>query len=186
MKADIGKKLKGFRRKNELTIQNFSEQTGISTALLSQLERNMGNPTLSVLETIAEAMETSVSDLLEVEIKNKDLVVRREERKLVFDGDHQLAMYNLVSDQTANSALEMMLITLKPFSETGERFIRHTEEECVFVLKGELTFVFQDEQEEILLREGDTIRILSRRSHMVKNMTDQESVFLNVKNKIRY
>lgn len=52
----IGEKIAEYRRKNGLTLRDFAKQTNLSTALLSQLERNIGNPTLSILSTLAEAM----------------------------------------------------------------------------------------------------------------------------------
>ena len=45
----IGKKINQFRKEKKLTIKEFSDLSGISTALVSQLERGIGNPTLSVL-----------------------------------------------------------------------------------------------------------------------------------------
>lgn len=52
----IGEKIAEYRRKNGLTLRDFAKQTNLSTALLSQLERNIGNPTLSILSTLAEAI----------------------------------------------------------------------------------------------------------------------------------
>ena len=53
----IGKKINQFRKEKKLTIKEFSDLSGISTALVSQLERGIGNPTLSVLNPHSETNE---------------------------------------------------------------------------------------------------------------------------------
>ena len=49
----IGKKVSAYRRQHNMTIKDFSEISGVSTALLSQIERDIANPSLSVLSAIA-------------------------------------------------------------------------------------------------------------------------------------
>ena len=56
----IGKKISEYRRVNNLTIKEFSELTNLSSALLSQLERGMGNPSLSALQSISSALNMSL------------------------------------------------------------------------------------------------------------------------------
>lgn len=182
--VNIGKKIKGFRIKNELTIQELSDRIGLSTALLSQLERGIGNPTISALDTIATALGTTVSELLAAEIENKDLVVRKNERKIVFDGNNKHIMYSILSDKVVNTSFDVMVIQLEPYAQTDSRFRQHPEEESVLVLEGEMTFEFDNES--ITLYEGDTIRILSNRGHMISNNTDKRCVALNIKSKLRY
>ena len=66
----IGKKIHQFRKEKKLTIKEFSNLSGISTALVSQLERGIGNPTLSVLRQLCATLEISMSSLFFEEIDN--------------------------------------------------------------------------------------------------------------------
>ena len=52
----IGRKINQYRKEKNLTIKEFSELSGISTALVSQLERGIGNPSLSVLRLISRTL----------------------------------------------------------------------------------------------------------------------------------
>lgn len=52
----IGQTVLSYRRKNSMTIREFANYSGISTSLISQIERGEANPSLSVLELIAEAL----------------------------------------------------------------------------------------------------------------------------------
>lgn len=52
MIENIGRKIKTFRNRYGMTIQEMAEQSGVSSSLLSQMERGIGNPTISVLEAV--------------------------------------------------------------------------------------------------------------------------------------
>ena len=82
-RTQIGEKMADYRRKNGLTLREFSQQTNLSTALLSQLERNIGNPTLGILSALAEAMGMTVSELVEQKVENSEMILRREQRKTI-------------------------------------------------------------------------------------------------------
>ena len=184
MCLSFGKKIKEYRSKNKLTIQELSEKTGISTALLSQLERGKGNPTLSVLSTLAETIGVSLSSLLAEEISNEELVVRRSQWRELYNKDSQHVMYSVLSDKVSNSAFDVMMISLKPRACSEEKFMQHVEEESLIVLEGELCVKF--DEEEIELKEGDTIRILSNRKHVLVNRSDKDAVALNIKSNLKY
>lgn len=74
----ISKRLKAYRKDNELSQEQFAERTGISLPLVSELERGIANPTLQTLEKLAEAMGMSVAELLDVRATLNDPVRIRE------------------------------------------------------------------------------------------------------------
>lgn len=49
----IGNKLKEIRNKRNLSLYDVSELTGVSKAMLGQIERGQSNPTISTLWKIA-------------------------------------------------------------------------------------------------------------------------------------
>ena len=53
VESRIGRRIRRYRKDKNLTIRQFSEISGVSTALVSQLERGIGNPSLSVLKLIS-------------------------------------------------------------------------------------------------------------------------------------
>ena len=72
----LGKLIRQYRREKQLSIKDFSALCGISTALVSQLERGIGNPSLSVLRAIAATLGVSLSSLFVGEISNESLIRR--------------------------------------------------------------------------------------------------------------
>lgn len=175
----IGEKISEYRRKNGLTLRDFAKQTNLSTALLSQLERNIGNPTLSILSTLAEAMGISVSELVEQKVENAEMILRKEQRKtIVMYQGH--TMYDVLACDTCHANLELLLMTLEGKSWTSNGYTQHTqEEEVAYVLQGEVTIDL--EEEVFVLGEEDTIRILPGRKHKLYNHTDTEVKVLFVK-----
>lgn len=179
---DIGQKLTEFRRTNNLTIKDVAERTGLSPALLSQLERNIGNPTLSALQAIANALGVTLSSLLEQHVDNESLIMRKErQERMVYSGDEH-TVYNVLTSSPVHSKLELLLMTLKPHGVTHGGFVQHKkEEEIAYVIRGEAVVVF--EKEEFVLLEEDSIRILPGRKHLFRNDSEEEVKVLFVKNK---
>lgn len=175
----IGEKIAEYRRKNGLTLRDFAKQTNLSTALLSQLERNIGNPTLSILSTLAEAMGISVSELVEQKVENAEMILRKEQRKTIVMYQGQ-TMYDVLACDTCHANLELLLMTLEGKSWTSNGYTQHTqEEEVAYVLQGEV--IIDLEGEVFVLGEEDTIRILPGRKHKLYNHTDTEVKVLFVK-----
>ena len=178
----IGEKISEYRRKNGLTLRDFAKQTNLSTALLSQLERSIGNPTLSILSTLAEAMGISVSELVEQKVENAEMILRKEQRKTIVMYQGQ-TMYDVLACDTCHANLELLLMTLEGKSWTSNGYTQHTqEEEVAYVLQGEVTIDLEGEV--FVLGEEDTIRILPGRKHKLYNHTDTEVKVLFVKCRI--
>lgn len=167
----VGEKIAEYRKVHNMTIKDFSMQTGLSCALISQLERDIGNPTLYALTTISEALGISLSTLLEQKIDNEALIQRQDKRNTIFESKDHQTMHDLLSTGNAHSSLEMILMRLEPHNVADGRFKTHKSvEEIGFVLEGEATVGF--EGEEFTLYKGDTIRILPGRLHLFENRTD--------------
>ena len=170
----IGKKINQFRKEKKLTIKEFSDLSGISTALVSQLERGIGNPTLSVLRQVCRTLEISMSSLFFEEIDNASLICRSSERERI---------YNLTPGPL-KSNVGLLLMSLNPHSETNEGFSQHFEEEIAYLVEGNATIVFEDEAFE--LRQGDTVRILPSRKHKLRNDTAKPVQVMFIKSKVNY
>lgn len=82
--SSISKKLRAYRKNNNLTIAQMAEQTQLSTALISQLERDLANPTLSVLQILANTLGISITELLAEDIEEESLVLRASDREKSF------------------------------------------------------------------------------------------------------
>ena len=180
----IGKKIHQFRKGKKLTIKEFSNLSGISTALVSQLERGIGNPTLSVLRQLCATLEISMSSLFFEEIDNASLICRHAERERIHNPNEKNSVYYNLTPGPLKSSVGLLLMTLNAHSETNEGFSQHFEEEIAYLVKGDATIVFEDESFD--LHQGDTVRILPSRKHKLRNDSSFPVQVLFIKSKVNY
>ncbi len=67
LQSTVAKRLEILRKKRELTMSGLAERSGVSKGTLSVLEDGSGNPTISTLWSIADALEVPFSDLINTE-----------------------------------------------------------------------------------------------------------------------
>lgn len=77
LKEKISKNLKSLRSSRGWTLDLASEKTGVSKAMLGQIERGESSPTISVLWKIASGFETSFSAFIEDTIENISTPIHR-------------------------------------------------------------------------------------------------------------
>jgi transcriptional regulator with XRE-family HTH domain len=61
----IGERTRHARKEAGMTLAVLSRASGVSKAMLSQIEQNKANPTVAVLHKIATALNTTVGDLID-------------------------------------------------------------------------------------------------------------------------
>ncbi|MBS1369125.1 MAG: helix-turn-helix transcriptional regulator [Lentisphaeria bacterium] len=184
VESRIGKRIRQYRKEKSLTIRQFADVAGISTALVSQLERGIGNPSLSVLKLICRTLGIPLSALFIEEIDNASLIRRKAEHERIHNPNEKNAVYFNLTPGPLKSNVELLMMVLGPKRETNHGFSQHFEEEIAFLLEGEAYLVF--EEEEFLLQPGDAVRILPSRKHKLRNMSDRRVRVLFIKSKSNY
>ena len=86
----LGGMLKEYRKREKLTLQALSSQTGLSISYLSMLERGLTSPTVENLQIVCRALNITMADLFSKLDAAGSTVVRREERPVIFSGDGYL------------------------------------------------------------------------------------------------
>ncbi len=85
----VGDKLRALRKQNKLTLKELSEKTNLSISFISDIENKRRNPSIDNLKLLANALNVSVSDLLDEKLyapkankfnNNDDEDLRRIER----------------------------------------------------------------------------------------------------------
>lgn len=87
IKLSVGDKLRVLRKQNNLTLKELSEKTNLSISFISDIENKRRNPSIDNLKLLANALNVSVSDLLDEKLYtpkankfNDDDDLRRIER----------------------------------------------------------------------------------------------------------
>ena len=176
---NIGKKILSFRHKNNMAIRDFSKVSNLSPALISQLERGKGNPSLSVLNAIANAMDTTLSELVKEELPNKYIVIKNN---ILYKENKYYKHYNLISDKVYNSSINIHKIEINNYCTYSENiFSDNNSEHILFIENGCVLIKF--ENEEYSLAKGDKIIIFPNIRYELCNQIDNISTIIAIKAK---
>ena len=180
----LSNRLVEYRKSNNMTIKEFSELSGISTALLSQLERGVGNPSLSVLNAISETMNTSLSSLFEEPVILENLVRRSDGLSTIVYPCRDNLEFQLLTTRTATLNINLVRIVFHAHSETSYQPLgKNISDDVIHIEKGSLT-VQTDDGKSILLKKGDTLRIPPDLRYKFKNISVHNVVMIFATNKL--
>jgi transcriptional regulator with XRE-family HTH domain len=166
--AAIGLRIRELRQLRGLTLQALADVSGLSTSMLSLVERGRASPSIGSLIVIASALSVTMSDLLVNGAENEEkIVVRASEARIVETAQHVVRRL-LREDRTRG--VSVAVNEYAPHTGSTEHPISHEGFEYGFVLEGELT-VEVDGSKHVLQR-GDLIAYSSRRRHKIWNHGD--------------
>lgn len=165
----IGTSIRSLRKANKMTLHELADRAELSSGYLSNIERNLSSPTLSILQRICEVFDTSFGDLIERTVQDR-VVIRSMERDKYIKDEQDIQIDDV--DFGINNA-NFLFVEIKPSAETKKEMWTHTYHEVGTVVKGQLTIVFEDE--EIDLFEGDTIHVRPHTRHSFYNKSDEET-----------
>lgn len=63
----LGKTIQRLRKAYNLSLGELSEQSGVAKSIISQIEKNETNPTLSTIWRLSQALDTSIDEVLRSE-----------------------------------------------------------------------------------------------------------------------
>jgi transcriptional regulator with XRE-family HTH domain len=83
----VGHNLRRLRTKRGLSLERLSQLSGVSRAMLGQIELGQSAPTINVLWKIARALEVTFSALISTRTQSGALVMRTDDAKLLTSKD---------------------------------------------------------------------------------------------------
>ncbi|MDP9906200.1 helix-turn-helix domain-containing protein [Arthrobacter bambusae] len=166
-------RIRELRRNRGLTLDQVSKQTGLSVAMLSQVERGQSDPSLESLRRLAEALQVPLFDLFRGEVAEPVAVIRHDERRLV-SSPHLHVTYSQVS--RSGGKVEVLEGTLDPGAASSELPRTHISEECVLVLEGSL--IAEIDGTEYALGAGDSCHFDSTLPHRFLNPHHDKARFI--------
>ena len=93
---DLGRRVKKLRADRNWSLEELASASGVSRSMLSEIERQRANPTLSVTYRIAQAFGLSLQDLIESANSASTIqTIRAKERTQIFRSDKQCQIRTL-------------------------------------------------------------------------------------------
>jgi len=189
----LGGRIRELRLARNYRILDLAKMTGLTSSMISQVERGGISPSIDTLKKIANTLEVSVGYFFEDE-KAPDLaltspkslaaettvsydqlrpdlniveispVVHENQRKILSPGKG-VNFYLL--NPNLDGPIEFIYNVYEPGSGTGKGLYSHPGSECGLILEGELVVTILDK--EYRLQKGDSITFDSAKPHSKRN-----------------
>lgn len=175
----LGKKIKEARERMGLSIKDLAIKVDVSSSLLSQIERDLANPSLNTLRSIATQLEVPMFSFFEESKTSETEIVRHDERIRIINGKTNSKEieqgYDLLSPDL-KGAIQMCEMTLGPNQYNSDKFNRHDAEEVAVCTEESIELHL--ETQTILLDKGDSIRIVAGTPHRWRNPSDKKCAII--------
>ena len=155
----IGREVRLARKQHDITVAELAVMTGLSNGMLSKIENGQISPSLTTLQTLANALSMPITSFFRGFEESKHAVHVKagkgaEAERRGTRAGHQ---YNLLGHLGANQSgvvVEPYLITLTEESDTFPDF-QHEGIELIYMLDGVVEYRHGDET--FLLEAGDSL-----------------------------
>lgn len=157
-------RIREYRNLRGMTVRELADRAGVSTGLISQVERGVTDPSLETMRRIAEALDVPLFSLFQDGDQQTVAVIRRDDRYRISSPHHAIT-YTRASPGGAK--LEVLEGCLEPGAVSSDTLRAHPSEECVVVLTGRLTVQVGDQTH--VLKAGDSCHFDSNIPHRFVN-----------------
>ena len=149
------------------------DAAGLSPSLISKIERNKINPSLSTLHRIAKVLETSVSALFALDEQLDQVVLRQQDRAVAGKVQDMVQWEGIEAEimipYVEGRLLEGFVFVMEPGGHSGG-VLQHDGEECGYVLEGQLELTVDGKTH--ILNRGDSFFFYSNTPHAYRNPGD--------------
>ena len=157
----LGNRLSSLRKRKNMTLDDLSAQSGVSKSILSQIERNLSNPTVTTLMRISGALGEKLSDFFsKIEIEEENLIESSRETPSITSKDGLCELNILGAGETVNW-LQWYILKMKPKGVLDSSSHGPKTFENLTVIDGQIEVSCGESKEKLF--EGDTFRFQSNR-----------------------
>ncbi len=159
LEVAIGREVRSHRRQQNITVAELSSITGLSIGMLSKIENGVTSPSLTTLQTLANALSVPLTAFFKGFEQQREAVHTKagEGVEMEREGTRANHQYNLLGNIGANTSgviVEPYLITLTEKSDIFPTF-QHGGIETIYMLEGQVDYRHGDNL--YSLRPGDTL-----------------------------
>ncbi|RLD29724.1 MAG: hypothetical protein DRI75_02295 [Bacteroidetes bacterium] len=173
----MGTRIKKKREDFGFQVKELSAKIGVTPSLISQIENGKAFPSIVTLKKIAEALHTTVGELIgEYEDLNRHPLLKPEERRFVKKNKTGTSLH-LLSYHDPSKQIEPYIIAFnKDSNSKGIMTSNFPGQEFCYVLKGKFKAIVDKHQYE--LNDGDGFYFNSKQSHLFKNISGIDAEML--------
>lgn len=170
----VGRNLRRLRTKRGHSLERLAKLSGVSRAMLGQIETAKSVPSISVLWKIAHALQVPFATLMATAEASGPVLLKKENAKILESSDGKFSSRALFPFDEERR-VEFYELKILPFhTEEAEPHAAGTCEN-LFVAKGVIEIALKNEAAHVL-REGDAILFKADVHHHYRNLGNTEAV----------
>ncbi len=172
---ELGRKLRQLRLRKKIALVDLGKHTGLSASMLSQLENGKLVPTLPTLARIAMVFDVSLDHFFGNKRRKGLFSMVHNGERIRFperpDAPKPAYYFECLAFSTQDKSLHAYLAEFpkRSLEEVTEHF--HEGAEFVHLLEGNLSIRYEDEEH--VLRPGDSVYFDSSQSHSYQGLSKQ-------------
>ncbi len=167
--GQLGRTVQRLRKAYNLSLSDLSEQSGVAKSIISQIERNETNPTLSTIWRLAQALDVSIERVLQG-AQDEPFIEKssRGDTPILLSGDGKCRLAIIGWIKTVEW-LQWYDFSANPGGVLESDAHQRGSVECLSVLEGELEVEVAGVVE--TARAGETLRYRCDCPHVIRNRT---------------
>ncbi len=182
LEAAIGRAVRAMRQAQKMTVADLASATGLSTGMLSKIENGNTSPSLTTLQSLANALSVPLTAFFRGYEETRIAVHTKAGGgvELEREGTRANHQYNLLGHIGANTSgviVEPYLITLTEAADVFPTF-QHGGIETIYMLEGAVDYRHGDQI--YPLRPGDTLFFDADAPHGPETLVDLPARFLSI------
>lgn len=173
----FGDRVRLLREQADMTLEQLSQLSGVSRAMLSKVERGEKSPTIGVAKRIAHALETPFSSLVgdEGATRRTFALVRKDQRQVFRDPETGFERH-LLSPLMAGMPVEVVLHHLPAKTSTG-KLPAYPSGVTKHIIAARGRVIVGIDNVETILEEGDSLYFEADGEHWFENRTGRPAEY---------
>lgn len=172
----IGEKLRNLRVQKNLTLEELGERTDLTKGYISQLERDIGSPSMETFFAILEVLGVTPEEFFKQETTGQKIHYKKDEGTHYVDEENGFELQWLIPDSNEKE-MEPVIVT---FHENGEykAFAPSLSETFIYVMQGQVELRLGEET--YRAKKGESLYYEATESHQLVNHSRGKSRVLIV------
>lgn len=177
----LGLKIRNIRTSKKMSLQKLANLTKLSISFISQVERGVVSLSLDSLRKIARALNVSIAEFFEEELKDFTFI-RKNKAPKVIDKETKSSYEKLVSE-LLGVKMKPLIFRLSKGGGIKKEVLLEEGDTFVMVIEGSIELYY--DKEKFVLNKGDSFycKAVGKRPQKIANISNREAILLWVKSK---
>jgi transcriptional regulator with XRE-family HTH domain len=163
----LGKTIQRLRKAYNMSLGELSEQSGVAKSIISQIERNETNPTISTVYRLSKALDTTIEEVLKEDAETNFVEHQTRSAVPILESEDGLCRLAIAGPLNLVEQLQWYDFQARPGGVLESDPHPPGTIEHLYILQGEVEVTVGSEQRSF--RAGEAVRYRGDRPHRLTN-----------------